>query len=231
LDELMERLYEHARNRAATLSDEKDAELLAHDARAFAEAALAAIRQPPKLETTAEERERVAAWAGDVSWFPNAEVRALLRDVAKLIAHVTGLLSATKEEALALLDAEATPVNYPKPLFSSEDRDRESPGTDSASNAAPLQSGPATSGQERIVRAAVMVGEAVYSVAPPGRHGAVFQILPPTSDDKLEDQGFLTSTGRFVTRSEALRIATTAGQIIHQSSGPNPTELFTEDMW
>lgn len=85
---------------------------------------------------------------------------------------------------------------------------------------------------ERIVRAAIKIGAAVYSVPPPGRHGDVFALdYAATREAQPDDQGFLTSTGRFVGRVGALEIAKAAKQIIHQSSGPNPRELFSEDVW
>ncbi len=43
-------------------------------------------------------------------------------------------------------------------------------------------------------------------------------------------QGFLTNTGRFVDRKEALRIAIEVNQIINMSD-TNGTELFSEDLY
>jgi hypothetical protein len=69
------------------------------------------------------------------------------------------------------------------------------------------------------------------SLMAPYRHG---HILHPTHvmADKhcLIKQGFLTSKGRFVERSEAWEIANTQGQIIpHASSVPGT--LYSEDLW
>lgn len=88
---------------------------------------------------------------------------------------------------------------------------------------------PAPADGERIVRAAIRVGHAVYSVPPPGRHGDVFALDKATHQCAPEDQGFLTSTGRFVERDEALTIAAAAGQIIVKT-GPADI-LFSEDVW
>lgn len=85
---------------------------------------------------------------------------------------------------------------------------------------------------ERIVRAAIRIGQAVYSVAPPGRHGDVFALdYTALRAAQPDDQGFLTSKGRFVGRREARDIARFAGQIIKQSAGPGSSELFSEDVW
>lgn len=45
------------------------------------------------------------------------------------------------------------------------------------------------------------------------------------------EQGFITNTGRFVTRDEALKIAKEQGQIIRLSGSPNPNILFSEDLY
>ncbi len=44
-------------------------------------------------------------------------------------------------------------------------------------------------------------------------------------------QGFLTSTGRFVGREEALRIATAAGQLIGRTKHRPLDKLMSEDLW
>ena len=43
-------------------------------------------------------------------------------------------------------------------------------------------------------------------------------------------QGFVTNTGRFVSREEALKIATDAKQKIIKKHG-NPNLLYSEDVW
>lgn len=85
---------------------------------------------------------------------------------------------------------------------------------------------------ERIIRAAIRGPDGrAYHVPPPGRHGHVFARFPQTHEAQPEDQGFLTDTGRFVGREEALKIAEAAGQIIKRSAGDNSRELYSEDVW
>lgn len=86
----------------------------------------------------------------------------------------------------------------------------------------------ARAGTERIVRAACKVGEAVYSVPVPGRHGDVLA-LPGCPFIQPDEQGFLTSTGRFVDRSEARGIAERRGQLLPDAR--QMKELFSEDVW
>ena len=47
--------------------------------------------------------------------------------------------------------------------------------------------------------------------------------------ERLVDQGFLTSAGRYVTREEAMPIARGQGQLIGKP--PVPHMLFSEDVW
>lgn len=69
---------------------------------------------------------------------------------------------------------------------------------------------------ERIDRAAIKLDGAVWSADQGSRHFVVLsrivqQILQRARDHGVE--GFITTTGRFVDREEALRIAATAGQL------------------
>lgn len=83
---------------------------------------------------------------------------------------------------------------------------------------------------EKIIAAAMRKGEVVFSVPQPGRHHTIFHALDAVGMDLDEDnQGFLTSDGRFVDRVDGLRIATEAGQIIQKHGKPDM--LFSEDMW
>lgn len=87
---------------------------------------------------------------------------------------------------------------------------------------------------ERIVRAAVRIGVAIYSVPQPGGHHTIInEVLAPLElHCGPDDQGFLTNTGRFVARVEAKRIANAARQIIrHSGSGPDDPKLYSEDLW
>lgn len=87
---------------------------------------------------------------------------------------------------------------------------------------------------ERIVSVAICHEGMVFSKESPARHHHVLHALD--KDYKLcaltigipENQGFLTSTGRFVGRKEAAGIAQEAMQI----DEPNwPPELYSEDLW
>lgn len=94
--------------------------------------------------------------------------------------------------------------------------------------------------QERIDRVAIRMGDTTYAKDRPARHITLIHWLldrerlgPQEADEWItmpaHEQGFLTSTGRFVDRREALQIATDAGQML---APPSPTgELFSEDVW
>jgi hypothetical protein len=83
---------------------------------------------------------------------------------------------------------------------------------------------------ERIVAAAMKKGEAIFAVEKPGRHGSIFKALNDIGMELNEDdQGFLTSFGRFVDRRSGCTIARAAGQIL-KKTGPADV-LFSEDMW
>jgi hypothetical protein len=87
---------------------------------------------------------------------------------------------------------------------------------------------------EKIARAAVKYGDEVWSVEIPGRHHTIMHMyvrmrgrMDLTVEERAE-QGFLTTTGRFVGRFEAARIAVESGQI----EKPNwPPRLYSEDLW
>lgn len=83
-------------------------------------------------------------------------------------------------------------------------------------------------------------GERVYpdfvtvSAPPPARHGT---LLHPTYELNghrpvgVDGQGFLTSTGRFVGREEALQIALASGQPMIDHPSRHARLLFSEDLW
>lgn len=84
---------------------------------------------------------------------------------------------------------------------------------------------------ERIVAAAIRYGDAVYTVPPPGRHHNVCHLMAAAGlePETMRDQGFVTSTGRFVDRHQAAIIARSAQQLLRKT---NPTDLlFSEDVW
>lgn len=86
---------------------------------------------------------------------------------------------------------------------------------------------------ERIVAAAIQYAGIVFSIAPPARHHNVIRLMMRLDLDleavRLQNQGFLTSHGRFVDRYEGAKIARAAGQIIRE---PTPPDMLTsEDVW
>lgn len=88
---------------------------------------------------------------------------------------------------------------------------------------------------ERIERAAILLADGrVFDAPRPGRHHTIInEILPASgaSGRDIEEQGFVTSTGAFVRRKPAWRIAERAGQLLERApTGPRGT-LFSEDVW
>jgi hypothetical protein len=87
---------------------------------------------------------------------------------------------------------------------------------------------------ETIVAAALKIQSMTISAPPPARHHTLLHAIFNTYGErgpmiKATDQGFLTSTGRFVSREEAVTIAMAAGQIIKPKF--QPQQLFSEDLW
>ena len=88
---------------------------------------------------------------------------------------------------------------------------------------------------ERVVAAAVYHG-VVVSLPPPARHHTIMHFMSAamkidTATVAEVNQGFITSTGRFVNRTEAYYIAFKAGQLKHQQQPDSSPELFSEDLW
>lgn len=94
---------------------------------------------------------------------------------------------------------------------------------------------------ETIERAALRTpAGVVYDLPKPGRHHDVIAAMSGLGVDAWDcDQGFTTSTGRYVDRFEAMDIARTAGQLIPQHADEDgvtyarePSDrLFSEDVW
>lgn len=86
---------------------------------------------------------------------------------------------------------------------------------------------------ETIIRAAVKYDKGVMHLPIPARHGDVLRRLHKYggNDPGPDGQGFLTNTGRFVSRKEGYTIAKAAGQIIHKSGNLHDGVLYSEDMW
>lgn len=87
----------------------------------------------------------------------------------------------------------------------------------------------------KIVAAAIMIGERVWSLPPPARHYDVIRLMHEEGVERPDrgEQGFLTDTNNFVRRKPALMIAENAGQLKRKQGqgtyqGP---ELFSEDLW
>jgi hypothetical protein len=83
---------------------------------------------------------------------------------------------------------------------------------------------------ETIVAAAMQWRGFTVTLEAPARHGdiihAIAQSIPETEWPVRGDQGFLTSSGKFVGRNDAMEIARAAGQV--QSTSDT---LYTEDLW
>ncbi|CDX54579.1 p063 [Mesorhizobium plurifarium] len=84
--------------------------------------------------------------------------------------------------------------------------------------------------QETIVAVAVRYEGLTVSLPAPARHHNVLHPLFDLTGKVLggQDQGFLTSKGRFVNRFEAARIAVRAKQIVEPRW---PPDLYSEDVW
>lgn len=86
---------------------------------------------------------------------------------------------------------------------------------------------------ETIETAAIRANGTIFSLPRPGRHCDVFKDMRENHgiENVLgpDNQGFVTSTGRFVGRQEAMRIAKAAKQI--ERGKFQPDTLFSEDLW
>ena len=88
--------------------------------------------------------------------------------------------------------------------------------------------------EERIVAAAHLINGITYSMPKPARHHTILHALDRHQQDLAieagpDSQGFLTNTGRFVSREEGAQIAVAAGQIDKPKYGA--TTLYSEDLW
>lgn len=97
---------------------------------------------------------------------------------------------------------------------------------------------------ERIVAAAIrlslptphtdlVVNLLTVSMPPPARHHHLIHPIAMATGIKTlpDDQGFLTNTGRYVGRMEALQIALASGQPMIDHPSRHATQLFSEDLW
>lgn len=83
---------------------------------------------------------------------------------------------------------------------------------------------------EKIIAVAINAFGVINSLPAPARHGDVLRKLADFNPLVVrgDAQGFLTSTGRYVNRRDAARIALAAGQTAKLTA---PPELFSEDLW
>lgn len=88
---------------------------------------------------------------------------------------------------------------------------------------------------ETIEKPAIRHDGKLYVTDPPGRHLDIMIVMYFTfklGAKALEDQGFLTSTGRFVDRYEAFEIAKESGQLSPTLTRVTiPAELNSFDVW
>lgn len=86
----------------------------------------------------------------------------------------------------------------------------------------------------------------VWSLPCPYRHHHIIEMIAwldssvPTArsgdpvtyiDAHGEDQGFLDDSGKYLTRKEALVVATENNQLKEDTMGPELGELYSEDVW
>lgn len=95
-----------------------------------------------------------------------------------------------------------------------------------------------------IIAAAIKFGSLVCHVPAPGRHHNVLHLLHSISENGIKqtgdvEQGFLTDSGKFVGRKQALKHARECGQgtpirdkmkLTDKNVYDGP-ELFSEDLW
>lgn len=77
-------------------------------------------------------------------------------------------------------------------------------------------------------------GDFIISAPPPARHGNLlfgYYNLKGEAHKNAKLQGFLTSTGEFVDREEAMRIVLAAGQPLIDHPSRVDGILFSEDLW
>lgn len=88
------------------------------------------------------------------------------------------------------------------------------------------------SGPTRISVAAIRFAGVIYALPRPGRHHNILRLMKALGVPPLrgkEEQGFLTSEGKFVDRKEGKLIAVARGQLIPRAS--KTSNLFSECMW
>lgn len=85
-----------------------------------------------------------------------------------------------------------------------------------------------------ITHVAIRFNAKIYSLPPPNRHhNVILKIVEETGVANVnasgEDQGFLDSTGKYLTRKEALDLAIENGQL--RWDQPIYSQLYSENLW
>ena len=80
-----------------------------------------------------------------------------------------------------------------------------------------------------ITQVAIRYNGNIYAMPAPYRHHDVIRKIGGIAGP--DTQGFLTNRGGFLTRTEAMQVAVTAGQLKRGPGGYQGPELFSEDLW
>jgi hypothetical protein len=101
----------------------------------------------------------------------------------------------------------------------------ETPKPEVAAKPSPRQVGELT-----VERAALRIGDAVFSLPRPNRHHNVMWWLSVLGIDtaQMHDQGFTLSNGQYASRTLAAKVALRNGQVSKLIAPPN---LYSEDLW
>lgn len=83
---------------------------------------------------------------------------------------------------------------------------------------------------QRIIAAACELDGLIYTMPPPARHHDIVYKMPEGAARLACEQGFLTSTGRFLDRTVARYMAIDMKQV-KDMSVLHPRHLFSEDLW
>lgn len=88
--------------------------------------------------------------------------------------------------------------------------------------------------QETIVGVAAKAYGKLYQLPKPNRHHHLLDIMYKEKNEAFQvaadEEGFITSTGRYVNREEGLVIAEKANQVIAERHRPG-SELYSESVW
>lgn len=90
------------------------------------------------------------------------------------------------------------------------------------------------SDQETIVGVASKAYGKLYQLPKPYRHHNLLDLMYreyPEQMQVADEEGFITSTGRYVNREEAYLIAQQANQILSERHPSGLVELYSESVW